>query len=92
MKIYRNLPDIDTVIKTPEKSAVPTEAAVLYAMSTSLAHHATAKNFANVLAYAKRMPSEYLVVMVRSVANKREITSSKVFLDWVQQDGAKLFS
>lgn len=92
MKIFRNLPDIDTLLKNPLKANVPTEAAVLYALSSTLAHHANAKNFADVLAYTKRMPSEYLLIMVRGVSHKVEITRTKAYSDWIQTEGPKLLS
>jgi len=46
IRIYRDLPDIEQVIKAPDVTPVPSEPASLYAIAGMLSEHATEKNIA----------------------------------------------
>lgn len=82
-RIYMNLPDLDVVLKNPEKAAVPTDAQVQYAMSGALAHKANVENFGAVLAYMKRMPAEFSVLCVKdAILLDKKLRSTKVYIDW----------
>lgn len=91
LKICRQLPDPDTILKAPDKAKVPTEPSVLYALSGALAHRAEVDNFDAVMTFAKRMPSEFTVLTVLdSVRRRPDVQSTKAFADWAVKDGAKV--
>lgn len=78
-QIYQNLPNIDEVLKNPTTSRVPTEPAVLYALSGALSERARSADNSllnNMLVYANRMPAEFGVLTVRDAAalNQRAVT------------------
>lgn len=89
--IYQDLPDIDDLLANPTSTKVPTETSLLYAISGALASKVDSNNFENVMKYARRMPAEYQVVIVRdSLAKDETLVSNPVFQKWTQDNAAVL--
>lgn len=83
----KEMPDIATILKTPDAVAVPTRPDVLFAVAGALSYRATVGNFANVLAYADRMPSEFQLLLVRDAYSKtKALQSTPAFLSWVTKN------
>src|SRR3990167_879848 len=55
LKLYRDIPDPDEIIKNPEKGKVPEKADVLYALCAALAYRCTTKTFKAIATYTERM-------------------------------------
>lgn len=70
LKIYRNLPDPDEVIKHPKTAPVPDDIATRYALCGALAHRATFENFGNIIEYCYRLDPEYSVITVMDTARR----------------------
>lgn len=67
-RLWRQLPDIDSLIAAPTTSALPTELSVLYAVSAALAQRATIKNLKAIMVYLERLPQvEFAVMCVRDI-------------------------
>lgn len=82
-KCYKDMPNLDIVIGSPETAAVPDNPATLYAISTGLAMKATLDNVKNILVYAERLPKEFQVLLVKdAVVRNREIANTKTFEKW----------
>ncbi len=91
LKIFRKLPNPDAVLMNPEKAEVPTDMATLYAISSAIAARASKSSFERVMTYARRLPPEFSVLVVRdSIRKDREVTSTRAFIDWASKDGAKI--
>lgn len=91
LKIYRKLPNPDAVLMQPDKADVPTDPATLYALAGAIAARATKTSFERVMTYAKRMPAEFTVLVVRdSIRRDREIPATRAFTEWAATDGAKI--
>lgn len=91
LQIYRALPDPDVIIRNPAKSEVPRDSQVLYALAGALAQRSTPENFEAVLTYAKRMPPEFAVIVVRTAGKMdSKIVQTKAFRDWILTDGRML--
>lgn len=83
LKIFRNLPDPQTILMSPDTAEVPTDPAVLYALTGALAHRATKDNAPRLFQYSDRLPAEFSVMMTRdSVARCPEIQQSRSFIEW----------
>ena len=81
--IYTKVPDIDDLIANPTTTKVPDETSVLYAIAGALAAYSSPANFAAIMKYAKRMPAEYQVVIVRdSIAKDRSLITSDEYKSW----------
>jgi hypothetical protein len=76
LKMFRDLDDPDSILLNPDTAKVPTEANALYATSAALASIANARNFAQVLTYAERMPQEFAVYCIKD-ATRRTPSVSK---------------
>lgn len=93
LRIYRQLPNPDAVLLNPDKHAVPEDSATLYALSGALAQRATRDNFDRVMTYAKRMPPEFSVIIVRDAMSRcPAICETRAFIQWSQKEGAALLA
>lgn len=93
LKVYRKLPNVDTILLDPKKVEVPTDPATLYALCGALAHKATGDNFGRIMTYIERMPTEFSVLFVRDVMKRKpEIQNTSDFIKWASGPGAKLLT
>jgi hypothetical protein len=86
LKMYRDLPDIDAVLKAPDTAPIPTEPSGLYAVSSALAYRASSRTFANILRYAERLReaghTEFGVLLIRdSYRRDKKIGFTREFID-----------
>lgn len=70
LRVYRELPDLDSIIANPGKAVIPNNLNARYAVATGLATRANPNNFERVLQYAERMAdqengAEFGVLLVR---------------------------
>ena len=86
-KSVDKMPDLDQIIANPTATQVPDDPSVLFAVSGALASRAEDNNFKEIMKYAKRMPSEYQVVLVRdSLAKDRDLMKTDAFRQWTQDN------
>jgi len=84
LRIWRDLEDPEFVIANPSKAKVPTDSATLYAICGALSHRATEANFGNIIQYAKRLPTEFEVLMISmSVRTNPDVGETKAYTDWL---------
>ncbi len=89
LKLYRSMVSPDAILLNPLKAEVPTNAAVLYALSEALARRSSAKNFDAVLTYAKRMPREYAACLVSSATRiTPTLCNTHEFIRWASEQTA----
>lgn len=85
LKIYRNLPDLDGIIKDPDNAPDPKkmEPQVKYALASGLAAKANQKNMDNIMKYVARMPAEFQVMIVKEAqARDWNLLASKAVQSW----------
>lgn len=88
LRIFRDLPDPDLVLKAPDKADIPSDPAILYAICGAIAHRADEKNIAAVVKYANRLPTEFSVLLLRDVLNRDEsLAQTREFVEWVAAHG-----
>lgn len=91
LKIFRNLPDPDVVILSPDTADVPEDPATLYAICGALSSRASEQNFGNILKYAKRLPIEFSVLMVKeSIERDQELVTTRAFIAWASENSEVL--
>ena len=82
-RIYEGLPNIDSILLNPSKAEVPTDPAVLYALTGALAHKTSKDNFDRVTEYIGRMPADFQVMCIFDAQKlKPEIRNTKAFVAW----------
>lgn len=83
LRVFRQLPSPDAVLMDPAKSHVPDDPATMYALTGALARKATANNFDQIAIYAKRIPAEFQVCLVRdSITQDDGITTTRSYIEW----------
>ena len=93
LDIYRKLPDPDVVLMNPDTHPVPTDPATLYALRGALAHRASDVNADRIVTFAKRLPGEFAVLMIRDAVQKSmKFAQTKAFIEWASKDGAQLLT
>ena len=88
-RIFENLPNIDGIIMNPAKADVPSDPAVLFALTGALAHRVSKDNFDRVSEYVGRMPAEFQVMCVLDAQTlKPEIRNTKAYVQWTVKNSS----
>lgn len=102
-KLAAAIPDMDRLIREPEKAEVPTDTGLLYAVAAALVPRFTPATADNIMTYLRRIPrNEIMSFVVYSAvhkeyrskqATKRELELTKVpsVREWFQKEGASAF-
>jgi len=90
-RIYEGLPDIDGILLNPSKAQVPTDPAILFALTGALAHKCSKDNFDRVTEYIDRLPSDFQVMCIYDAQKiKPEIRNTKAFIAWSVKNASVL--
>lgn len=97
LRTFAALPSIDAILVNPASVAVPSDPAVLYALSSALAHRATTANFDRIAEYVDRMVaagrSEFGVLVVRDALTRHpEVAATKGCIRLACSDIGELIS
>jgi len=65
LRMFRELPNIDSILLNPTQEPVPENAAAQYAVASALARCAFDTNFDRISLYLNRLPTEFRVLCVR---------------------------
>lgn len=83
MRIFRKLPNPDTILMNPDTADVPTDPATLYALSGALSQRLTNSNMSRGVTYFDRMPPEFSVLAVsQAVRRDPDLAQTKAFIEW----------
>jgi hypothetical protein len=83
LQLYRDLPDLDEVIKNPSKALVPEKPASLFAISCGLGQRMNPENFDNINKYMSRLSEEYQVMCIKdALIRDANIVNAKGFTPW----------
>lgn len=89
LRVYRELPDPDAVLMSPDVAPIPQDPATCYALCGALAARASERNADAVLKYAGRMGEdsgsgpEFMTLLVRMAAVRQpRIQSTRAFIQW----------
>lgn len=87
LRVYRNLPDLDELIKKPKEAIVPKDPQTLYALSAGLAAKANTTNIGGIMTYVSRIPPEFQVMIVKD-AQVRDwnLTGTAPYAAWVNEN------
>lgn len=91
-KIYHRLPTIKSIMTEPRNTHVPDEPSVLFALTGSIANHATKDNITHLLPYVQRISKEFQVVCLREVVRRVPgIEETAPMQEWIVDNAAELF-
>ncbi len=87
LRVWRDLPTVESILENPTSHEVPTDPATLYALCEALGAKTHTHNIDRVIAYALRMPAEFSVLLVRTAVCKDEsLVQTAAFAEWAQQN------
>ena len=83
LRIFHDLPDPETLLEAPETAEVPDDPATLYAVCELLSQKTDLSNLPQIMTYAKRLPPEFSVLLVRDAARiNSAIVQTPDFNSW----------
>lgn len=84
LRIWRDLEDPDLIIANPKGARVPTDSATLYALCGALSARATEENFALILTFAKRLPGDFMMLLVSmAVRTNPDVSETAAYIQWL---------
>ena len=84
IKIFNELPNIDTILMDPTNAKVPLDPSAQYAITAALVGITTKDNVERVFSYASRLPADFSMLLVRDVIRKTpKIQQTTAFIKWV---------
>jgi hypothetical protein len=87
LRIFRTLPNPDTIMLTPDSSPVPDDPATLYALCGALARKASPNTIDRLVKYFERMPTEFGVLAVLdSLKLNPDIMETRTMMEWVSKN------
>lgn len=92
LRVYRELPDINNIIKNPLNAQIPQDYITLYALVTSLVYYTDTDNFASICSYINRLNPEFSVLYMSLVIKKNpSLTTTQTFAQWAIKNQNVLF-
>ncbi len=86
-KIYMSLPDVDSILLSPDTADVPSDPATLYALTGALARKSTKDNFDRVSKYLQRLAPEFNVMTIKdAIKLQPTIKHSRAFIEWASRN------
>ena len=90
--IYADLPTVGQIAANPEGITMPDEPSVMYALSGSLANHATPDNMDKLYKFILRMPIEFQIVTLREVVRRnKDMVRVPAVQNWLATQAVELF-
>ncbi|AYA64283.1 AAA family ATPase [Alteromonas sp. RKMC-009] len=81
-RVYDQLPDLVSIVKTPEDAVVPNDPSSLFALSGLIAKHTGPANATALLSFVDRMPKEFQVITIREMGRRyTEISANEKWLE-----------
>ena len=87
IRVFKDLPDPDYVMKNPKKAKISEKLDVLYAVTTMLAMNSNKKNFDKFMEYISRIDAiEFQAAFVRqALLRDSEVASCQALIDFAQK-------
>ena len=87
VKIFRDLPDYTDIVAKPTAIQLPTDASVLYAVTTMLAMNTTKKDVNAVFKYVQRMPKDFQLLCVMHMTRKNpDLCETITYIQWASDN------
>ena len=83
LKLYRELPNIDSIILDPKNAKIPSQPGTMYALSGLLASKMSDTNIGAITQYLDRLSPEISVSCMKdAITRKQELTNTRGFIAW----------
>lgn len=86
LRVWRDLPNPDSVLMNPSKAPVPTDSAARYAISGALAKRVREATMEAFVEYLDRLPAEFRVMAMRDATDRDPtLAMTKAHIEWGQR-------
>ncbi len=82
LRMARELPNINGILKEPGRAAVPSAPDVLYALTTNLVYY-TRTEGKSAMSYVKRLPAEFALLYIRDIRDYFDIREDADVREWI---------
>ena len=83
IQVWRDLPNVDSVLMNPSSAIVPETSAARYAISGALSSRVREASLDAFTEYMARLPAEFGVMAMRdATARDQNLTMTKAYIDW----------
>lgn len=90
VRVFRELPDYDTIKRRPETCKVPEAVEVKYAIASMLAALTQPGDMKQVIKYIARLPSEFQILATQEMTHRnKRLTETAAYIGWAAEN-AKL--
>lgn len=89
VRLDREMPPYDEIVKSPSKAKVPTKPDAQMLISYNLAHRAKLEDTASIIEYIERMPKEFATTFATSVCKRSPaFVREPAFQKWVRANAS----
>lgn len=86
-RVFREMPDYETICKRPEDTKIPENVAARYAVATMLARSTEQKTMSPVMQYVNRMPAEFQVLTVNDMTKRnKKLAETSSYINWASKN------
>jgi hypothetical protein len=91
LRIFRNLPDLATIEKSPQTAQIPSELSAVYALTGALVSRLTPANFPAYLSYVSRLSPEFSVMFTQDALKRLPVLAdTPAYITWATTTGKSL--
>lgn len=83
VRVFREMPDYETICKRPGGTKVPENVAARYAVATMLAQRTKNEDMKSVMQYISRMPSEFQILSLNDMTRRnKRLAETSAYINW----------
>lgn len=87
LKVWRDLPNPDSVLMNPSDAVVPEDSAARFAIAGALANRVGEATMPALVEYMGRLPTEFGVVAIKLATDRdQELCMTQAFIEWSQEN------
>lgn len=87
VRVFRELPDYESIKRRPTACAIPSDVAVKYAIANMLAVHTTPDAMGRVMQYVDRLPSEFQILTTQTMTSRnKKLTETSAYIQWCSKN------
>ena len=92
VSVYKDIPDWNDMLKSPEAAKLPTTAGQSFAVSSMIGGNATPDILEPIFTYLRRLPMEWQAVATTDMGSRNpQIMQEDPFQDWFLESGSEIF-
>ncbi len=87
VRVFREMPDYETIVKRPGGTSIPKDVAARYAVSTMLCKRTQKPDMKQIMTYIERMPAEFQVLTMNEMTRQnKSLAETSGYINWAAQN------